>query len=96
MKKKKKQKEGNIKTKICNALEISSDILTDVLRFTINGNSEMWVENYKGVLEYESGQIRLAAKNYEVKIMGEGLEIACITDEQVFIKGSFFSLEYVY
>lgn len=91
----KKEKE-KIGKKICDALEISSDILSDVPRFTINDNCEMQIENYEGVLEYTDSCIRLMAKKYEIKIEGQGLAICCITDEQVYIKGVFRSINYIF
>ena len=95
-KQEKKQRERNIKSKICDALEISSDLLSDIPRFTINDNCELWVEKYKSVLEYEENRIRLAAKKYEICISGKNLTIVCITDEQIFIRGRFTGFEYIY
>ena len=97
MKKRKKSDEKrSFSAKVCDCLEISADILSDIPRFTINDNTEIQVENYKGILEYEENLVRLMAKNYEIKISGSSLVIMCITDEQVLIRGKIDSLSYIY
>ena len=96
MKKRKKDKEQrNTCEKICDALEISVDILSDVPRFTINDDREVQIENYKSVLEYTQNEIRLGAKKYEIKICGDMLTIVCITDEQIYIRGKLESINYI-
>ena len=97
MKKHKNDKEKTkVRQKICDALEISSDILSDVPRFTINDNKEIQIENYKSVLEYTQNDVTLGAKEYQIRIMGDGLTIVCITDEQIYIRGKVSSVNYIF
>lgn len=97
MKKRKKDKEKRkVSEKICDCLEISSDILSDIPRFTINDNREVQIENYKSVIEYTQKNVRLGAKKYEINISGEELTIVCITDEQIYIKGKIAKIDYIF
>ncbi|MBP3337756.1 MAG: YabP/YqfC family sporulation protein [Clostridia bacterium] len=97
MKKRKKDKEKRkVSEKICDCLEISSDILSDIPRFTINDNREVQIENYKSVIEYTQENVRLGAKKYEINISGEELTIVCITDEQIYIKGKIAKIDYIF
>ena len=97
MKRRKKDKEKRkVSEKICDCLEISSDILSDIPRFTINDNREVQIENYKSVIEYTQENVRLGAKKYEINISGEELTIVCITDEQIYIKGKIAKIDYIF
>lgn len=97
MKKRKKDKEKRkVSEKICDCLEISSDILSDIPRFTINDNREVQIENYKSVIEYTQKNVRLGAKKYEINISGEELTIVCITEEQIYIRGKIAKIDYIF
>ena len=92
---KKREEKTTIKQKLAKSLEISKDVLTDIPHFTINDNNEILIENYKGIISYETHEIRLGAKKYIIKVAGENLKINSITDEDILITGQIISLSFV-
>lgn len=83
-----------MKQRISNTLELPADILEDIPRITMCDNREASIENYKGILEYDDGLIRLNAKSYIIKICGRGLCIYSITDEEIGIRGTIQSITF--
>lgn len=93
MKRRKPNKEP-ISKKIAGKLDIPEDIIFDIPRITICDNTEMRIENYKTVLEYEETGIKLACKNKFINIYGQNLNITVITDDEISIKGVIKGFEF--
>lgn len=95
MRRKQDKEKPGLREKLGGVLEISSDLLNDIPRITMNDNREIYIENYKGIIEYDENLIRLNSKGYTIKIMGHGLGIYSITDEEIGVRGVILSVEFV-
>lgn len=85
-----KQKESEILEK----LQLPKDITHGAFILTAIGNSELYIENYKGILEYTQNCIRIQGKNTYIIIEGRGLKIDHYTEEDMLIKGHIISIQY--
>lgn len=83
-----------IREKIAEMTDIPKDFMMNMPRITILGNKEIYVDNYKGLLEYTQETIRLATTNKVIIIKGDALMITRIVEEAVFIGGNIFSIEF--
>lgn len=88
-------RKKTIKEKFSELLELPKELVLDIPKITIVGKGDMMIENYKGVIEYGSGRIRINTGIGIVKISGAGLIIREITSEDIIISGCIYSLEYV-
>jgi sporulation protein YqfC len=70
-------------------------ISTLALRVTLTGNSEAWIENYRGILEYTGERILLQAKTCQVCLEGTRLSIDYYTNEDMKISGNISALRYL-
>lgn len=93
---KKRTERKNVKERLNDVLDLPSDMLLDIPRMTMNDNRELQIENYRSVLEYEDGQIKLNSKNYIIKINGKKLEIVSITDDEIFIRGVITGISFLH
>ena len=84
-----------IRERIAEMTEIPKDFMMNMPRVTILGNREIYVDNYKGLLEYSDELIRLATTNKTIKIKGEGLLITRIVEDAIFFGGNIISVEFV-
>ena len=50
------------KEKWIDSLQLPKDVCMGALRVTLTGNSEAWIENYRGILEYTGERILLQAR----------------------------------
>ena len=69
------------------------DILLDEVKIVIVGETEVNIENYKGILQYSEDQVRIKTAGKTVKIVGEKLVICVITDEDIQVKGVVKNVE---
>ena len=85
-----KRKENDLFEK----LNLPKDITQGAFIMTAIGNKELYIENYKGILEYTANCIRIQGKNTYIAIEGRGLKIEHYTEEDMLIKGHILSIHY--
>ena len=83
------------KEKWINSLQLPKDVCMGVLRVTLTGNCEVWIENYRGILEYTGERILLQAKTCQVCLEGSRLSIDYYTNEDMKISGNISTLRYL-
>lgn len=89
------RKIDSIKEKMAQFLEMPKEVVLDFPKVVIVGDSELSIENYKGILEYESEVIRVKTADRIIKVGGKNLEITAITDEEIQITGTVSDVKFV-
>ena len=92
-----KKKSDNQKKKISllESLQLPKDVCLGALRVTLTGNTEAWIENYRGLLEYSEQTILLQCKTCQVCFEGEDLTIDYYTNEDMKISGCIQNVRYL-
>ena len=72
---------------IADTLEISDEILFEIPKITIIGDTKVRVENYTALLEYKKEDIKLKYKSGVIEICGENFEIKSICEENIVVSG---------
>ena len=88
-------KKIGIKEKVIEILELPKEIVLNMPKLTMLGNGDLIVENYKGILEYDEGVIRLNTTSGIIKVKGTNIYIKEITLESIMIFGDIQSLEFM-
>lgn len=74
-------------------LEIPKEVYSNSPNFTVTSFNEMIIENYKGILEYETNYIRINTYIGIISIRGIDLKLKKMTDENIIIIGQIISIE---
>ncbi len=82
------------KEKIIETFQLPKDVCLGALRVTLTGNSEAWIENYRGILEYTGTMILLQGKKCQVCFEGTRLSIDYYTNEDMKISGHITCVKY--
>ncbi|OPX46440.1 YabP family protein [Ruminiclostridium hungatei] len=93
-KKLKPVKKPNLKERVTEVLELPKEIVLNMPKLTMLGNGDLIVENYKGILEYDEGIIRLNTASGIIRVTGADIYIKEITMESIMIFGNIQSLEF--
>ncbi len=72
---------------IIDRMDLPKDLLLGAMNIRVTGKWEVFVENYKSIIEYSDLVIKLQGKNTRLKIIGKNLQITCYTKEDMQIKG---------
>lgn len=83
------------KVKFLETLQLPKDVCLGTMRVTLTGNTEAWIENYKGLLEYSENAILLQGKNCQVCFEGASLIIDYYTNEDMKISGCIQNVRYL-
>lgn len=86
------RKQGNGKRRIDKWLEMPTEIVSSVPKFTIVGFDEILIENYKGILEYEEIYIRINTHIGIVNINGFNLNLEQISGDDILVTGKIDSI----
>ena len=79
--------------KINRMLEMPKETYTNEPKVIITGFNELWIENYKGILEYEEYFIRLSTYIGIININGFNLRLDKMTEDNLKITGKIESLD---
>ena len=83
-----------VKSKIAEKLNIPQDISDGLPIVTVTGKNEIYVENYKGIIEYGKSCIKIQTKVCRVTFSGKNLEIVYYTNVDMKITGDIESICY--
>lgn len=72
---------------IVESLKLPKDSMLGASIVTLTGNTEAFIENYKGIIEYTSEVILLQGKTCKIEICGKRLNIVYYTNEDMKISG---------
>ena len=87
-----KKKNENILTE---SIKIPRDLVQKDSVISLSGNEEVWIENYKGILEYSPCRIVLQGKQCQISITGSCLTIDYYTNEDMKISGCICAVRYL-
>jgi len=77
------------------SLKLPKDSMLGASIVTITGNSEVFVENYRGILEYSRETILLQGKTCKIELTGKKLNIVYYTNEDMKISGRISAIRYL-
>ena len=81
--------------KFMDKLNLPKDITQQAFVMTAVGNGEIYIENYRGILDYSDSLIRIQAVNLSIIIEGKNLNILYYTDEDMIVKGTVCCVKYL-
>jgi len=83
-----------VKEKLTTAMSLPKEIALDLPIVTIVGKREVFVENFKNLLEFTDKKIRLRLKEGVFILEGEGLMLKQVTNEHLLVNGLVASISY--
>lgn len=91
----KNRKLSNFKIQMTEKLELPKDVMLGAVLLHLTGQSEVEIENFKGILEFTGQLILLRVQNGRLEIRGEQLDIRYYANDEMKIVGKIQSIEYV-
>lgn len=84
----------NLKNRITDAVNMPKDVILGVPLVSITGQTEAYIENYRGILEYTEKLIRIQTKIGRIHVIGTHLQIEYYTNDEMKIGGHISVIEY--
>lgn len=77
------------------SLKLPKDSLLGASIITVTGENDIFVENYKGILQYSDDLILLQGKNRKIELKGKNLTISYYTNEDMKIRGMIETISFL-
>ncbi|OFI07183.1 YabP family protein [Clostridium acetireducens DSM 10703] len=88
------EKFYNTKEVAANKLDLPRDVILNLPKITVTGNNEITIENHKGVILFETNEIKINSNVGLVSIYGKNFEILFMGGSTITLSGKFKSLVY--
>lgn len=82
------------KTAQTGAPTLTQQVFRQAPRVEISGNQRALIEGCGGILEYGEDRVRLQAGRWTIQLRGRDLQLDCLSESSLVIRGEILSLEY--
>ena len=86
--------KNKLKAELTESFHLPKDLMFGAVIVTATGDREVYVENYKGILEYSDEKIKLQTKDCYITISGRNLIISYYTNDEMKIPGCIQCIRY--
>jgi len=91
----KKKKLQEVKSTVSEMFELPKEITLNMPKLNLIGDSQMLVENHRGIIEYTPNLIRVNSTVGVIKVQGDQLNLRNIAAEDIMITGKIKSIEFI-
>ena len=88
-------RKANMSRKLADLFDLPRDVILDLPKICALGNTQISIENHRGIIEYTTRLIRVNTSRGELKLAGSGLVIQTILRDEIVVEGRILSIEYV-
>ncbi len=88
-------KKEVISRAVAEFLEIPKDLVLDLPKITLIGRNELYLENHKGIIEYDLHRLRVNLSRGFLEVEGNNLEISVLMPEEMKIIGEIDLIKYM-
>ncbi|MDI3477506.1 MAG: hypothetical protein PWQ59_1031 [Thermoanaerobacterium sp.] len=88
-------KSNTIKEGILNLVDFPKDVLLNLPKITVIGNTQITVENHRGIIEYIPERIRINSTIGMIRISGKNMIINSVMTEILVITGKIIRIEII-
>ncbi len=81
-------------SRVSKFLEIPREVISDIPKITVTGFDEIFIENFKGILEYEDFFVRISTSVGNININGFNLKLNQMTDNDILVTGKIENLDF--
>lgn len=71
------------------------DVVLGAPILTVTGQTDLLVENYRGILEYTDLMVRIQTKTGQIQVTGKKLQIEYYTNDEMRITGKVTEIKYL-
>lgn len=76
-------------------LDIPKDLVLDLPKVTVVGRNELYIENHRGIIEYNLNRLRVNLSRGFLEIEGSGLEIRALMADEMKVTGEVTAIKYL-
>ncbi len=83
-----------LRTLLADLTELPKDIVLDMPRITMVGNVQIYLENHRGIVDFDGGNIRINISSGTIHITGKNLVVRNIMIDEIIIDGDIDGIQF--
>lgn len=95
MKKKNSRESHPILRKVVEAMQLPRDCTLGSMNMIMTDKHQVFIENYRSIIEYTDTSLKLLGKNCRVHISGDRLRIVSYNADIMLVRGVFKEIKYL-
>lgn len=88
------QDNEGFRERLASAASMPKDVVLGASLVSVLGDSEVCIENYRGIVEYTDCLIRVQTRGKQIRLHGRNLQIEYYTNDEMKITGNICSIEF--
>ncbi len=89
-----KDKMNLTKERVSDFLELPKEVISKITKITTIENNNVLIEGYQKIVDYYDDYVKIKANDMYIMIDGKELDIQEITDYELVIEGTIYSINY--
>ncbi|SFR00087.1 sporulation protein YqfC [Desulfoscipio geothermicus] len=90
-----KDLKNKFKRQFSDYLELPGDIMLDLPKIVLVGNQQVFIENHRGIQEYNPGLVRVVVSDKIIEVTGENLTLRNILPDEICVEGQITALTFL-
>ena len=86
---------GRLAEKTAEILAVPKEIALDLPRIVMTGDREFYCSGYRGLNDFSEEEVRLVSEKGIISVMGKGLVIKSIENEEIIISGTVLAVNFM-
>jgi len=90
-----KEFKNKVKRQLSDYLELPGDIMLDLPKIVLVGNLQVFIENHRGIQEYNPQLVRVVVNDKVIEVTGENLFLRNILPDEICIEGQIATVAFL-
>ncbi len=83
-----------LRSLLADLTELPKDIVLDMPRITMVGNVQIYLENHRGIVDFDGDSIRINISSGTIRINGKNLVVRNIMIDEIIIDGDIEGIQF--
>ncbi|AGL00852.1 sporulation protein YqfC [Desulfoscipio gibsoniae] len=84
--------KNKVKRQFSDVLDLPGDIMLDLPKIVLVGNLQVFIENHRGIQEYNPRLVRVVVNDKVIEVTGENLTLRNIMPDEICVEGQITGL----
>lgn len=87
--------KNKLRRQFSDYLELPGDIALDLPKIVLVGNIQVFIENHRGIQEYNPQLVRVVVNDKVVEVTGENLVLRNILPDEICVEGRIWAVSFL-
>lgn len=85
---------GHFRERLKTVFQLPGDCILGNTNMVMTGRTQLFIENYRNIIEYTDTSLKIQGKNGKVFITGKGMYIEAYNSDMMLVNGVFLEIKF--